>query len=1388
MTATRRTGTARSASARTGKTWPDRRQAPTPSQLHRAWLDLVDSDGPFLAIPPLKRVWPQGMPALPVEARDSLASARVDFERAWEALDRSPDDERVRDAYGQAAGAWVRTVLEDVAGWGDLLDWGPLAAPEITAASPDRRVHIAVTAALRGTGGPGALVLLVPPTEDLRGSGTDAWADSPIDRMEALLRAGGVPVGIVTDGRWWGLVSSQRDVLVASGVVDALTWVEETRTRDAFLTLIHRRHLIGGAEDERLPRLFKDSVAAAEEITEALGAQVRRAVELLVQAFSEADADARRHARVTALPVDGDAVYEACVTVMMQTVFLLFAEERGLLPQSHLFSGGYGISGELDALERRALADGEESLDATSLTWHRLLATARALSRGASFEDVRIPAYGGSLFDPARFPFLTTTGPNGTLAVTIPDRVMLHVLRSVQVAQLAGSDARRISFRDIDVEQIGYIYEGLLGYTCTPVAGVATLGLLGATGAEPEIPLTVLEDLASRHRSPKALATAIVAWVKEDQPAAKPASLSALTKHLENPGDQDDAERYLRAVTDDEDLRERLLEWMPITRRDLRGRPTVVLAGGLLVTETPSRRDAGAHYTPRDLAENVVLHALQPLCYSPGPHQEPNPSKWKLKHYDEILALKVADIAAGSGAFLVAAARYLADRVVEAWIIDDPDNAHHPDLHRRAIRQVVANCLYGADINGMAVEMCKLSLWLVSLDRALPFSFVDDKVFHGNSLLGLTDLRQLKALHLDPDRPQQDRLGDRDLSDVVHDAVEIRRRLASEVAENDPQRSAAAKQRQLTRLHELTAQARTIADGVVAAGLWLGGRPGRQLDEAYENLREAVAVAYPLDGAEADPEFLERMTAIGLTPTVATDYERWKPLHWILEVPDVMEAHHTSRDRGGFDAIIGNPPFLGGQKLTGTMGTNMRDWYVHQLADGARGSADLVAYFLLRAAALLKPTGTVGVIATNTIGQGATREVGLDQLATRGFTITRAVQSADWPVSSAKLDYAAVWGSPGLVSDQAIREVAEAAVDDAPSVRVSRISTLLEAAGRHVGNPVPLHTNSGVAFQGCVVLGMGFVLDPAEAQEWISVDDRNREVLFPYLNSEDLNSRPDCSAARWVIDFNDRCQTCAGRYALPFQRVVEQVAPERASNNRKARRDRWWQFAENASGLRRATADLKEVLVIGLVSKTVMPMRVPTGQVFSHKLAVFATDSFEDQAVLSSSLHQLWATKYGSTLETRVNYSPSDVFTTLPRPASTEGLDDLGRVLDTSRREIMLRRDLGLTRLYNLVNDPEVVGDPDVDRTRDLHKQADEAVVAAYGWSDVPLDYGFHIYRQARRWTIGPVARVELMDRLLEENQRRAAEEAKLSAASTRKGSAKRQRAVVPDQEAMFDV
>ncbi|MGB8380008.1 MAG: type IIL restriction-modification enzyme MmeI [Dermatophilaceae bacterium] len=368
-----------------------------------------------------------------------------------------------------------------------------------------------------------------------------------------------------------------------------------------------------------------------------------------------------------------------------------------------------------------------------------------------------------------------------------------------------------------------------------------------------------------------------------------------------------------------------------------------------------------------------------------------------------------------------------------------------------------------------------------------------------------------------------------------------------------------------------------------------------------------------------------------------------------------------------------------------------------------------------------------------------------------GFTITRAIQSRSWPAASANIEYAAVWGTVSTVADGS-----ERVADD---VVVPRVSTLLEPAGAVDGPPLQLSANSGVTFEGCKLIGMGFILPPAEAKAWVDQDERNSQVLFPYLSGEDLYSRADTSPSRWVVDFNDFSQEHASDYAAPFHRVVERVKPERARNNRKIYRDYWWHYAEKRPALRRAISDLKDVLVLARVSRTVMPVRVPTGQVYSDSLTVFATDSFADQAVLSSSLHQMWAIKYGSGMRNDPRYTPSDVFETFPRPVPTDWLDANGRTLDTERREIMLRRELGLTKLYNLVNDPDITesADPDVARMRAIHVELDNAVMAAYGWSDVPLDHGFHTYRQMQRWTVSPFARVEILDRLLAENHRRAA-------------------------------
>ena len=847
-----------------------------------------------------------------------LKEAKTPFEQAWDAWDC--DGDATVDAYRVARDAWVDLVI------GRVFGWGPHHVKDapVEVVSPNGRVTVHSTGAFRRNQTTAALTWVIDPVRSLHDLLDDGWATSPIDRMEMMLRAAGVPIGIVTDGRWWAIVSAPPKTMVASGVVDSQTWVEESDTRDAFAALLAPNRLAGGKDTDRLPAMFVDSVAAAEEITESLGSQVRRAVELLVQSFSESAEEAHRRGDPDPLPDDGDLIYSAAVTVMMRVVFLLFAEERDLLPRGPTLRAGLRTG---RATRRTAPARRGRVTRSPGRHHCRVASPARDLPGAVPRRHLRRHATARLRRLPLR--------PDPIPVPERPDRPRhprdhrqrpRHDARARRRAdgRRSRGEARPISFRDIDVEQIGYIYEGLLGYTCR---------FADETDRRPHRQgRRRTRDSAARARrhrrrsttTDKAIADAILAWVKTDQPAAAAPTASALTKALAAGDGMLDADLAIRAVTHDPDLAEELKGWIGVIRRDLRDRPTVVKAGGLLVVETPSRRNAGAHYTPRSLAEEVVLHALEPLVYAPGPVPDAQPrgvaaevTRGDPRPQGCRHRLRLRCVPRGRRPLPRCAPCRSLERGRESrW---EADTSKRPTPSA----QVVAHCLYGADINPMAIEMCKLSLWLVSLDPKLPFSFVDDKVLVGNSLLGVTDLAQLEAMHIDPSRvPQKQALFDvtsagygstLDVHGTISKAIRLRQALASEVDNDDPQRSTRAKQGQLKRLRDLTAQLRDIADGVIAAGLRLGGKPGRALDEAYDNLRIAVNDAYPSHGTPTRA-MLDSILDAGLTPTVETDYERWQPLHWAIELPDVFE-------RGGFDAIIGNPPFLGGSKITGAMGT-----------------------------------------------------------------------------------------------------------------------------------------------------------------------------------------------------------------------------------------------------------------------------------------------------------------------------------------------------------------------------------------------------------------------------------------------------------------------------------
>lgn len=1326
------------------------------SSHHAEWLGLIEVSGPFLSLPVLERVFPQGLDAHDPGHSAKLRIAREEWASEQERATPDPELQTL----------WVELVLTETLQYtpevlhtgsslGDefavrVEEHDEVLRPDFVLTSPDAEPSIGSTRLLIG---------VYPPDQDLEESVDNApWAASAITRTSHLCRALGVRLGLVTNGERWVLVDAPPGETVAHVSWYASLWNLEPLTLRAFRSLLGVRRFFGVADSETLEGLLAESATYQGEVTELLGAQVRRAVEVLIQSLDRADADSGRHLLTN---VTESELYEAALTVMMRLVFLFFAEENGLLPLGdRLYQENYAASTLQGQLREEADRVGVEVLERRQDAWTRLLATFRAIYGGIEHEALLLPAYGGSLFDPDRFCFLEGRLPSTTWRETmaqplpVDNRTVLHLLDALQVLQMRGRtgfEARKLSFRGLDIEQIGHVYEMLLDHEVRR-ADSPTLGLVGRSGQEPEVTLERLTELRDQDSDQ------LLDFLQQETGKSN----AALGKLLGKEPDEGWVERLRTVCHGDSTLLDSVLPYHGLIRTDPWGEPIVIQAGSVFVTGGPERRATGTYYTPRALTEEVVAHALEPLVYD-GPAQGKPRDEWILKNPHDLLDLRVCDPAMGSGAFLVQVVRWCAERLVEAWekaeeasgsITLEGDAVGGeasefvvptvPEERAALARRVVADrCIYGVDVNPLAVEMAKLSLWLVTLAKGRPFSFLDHALKCGDSLLGVQELDQIRHFHVDPARGKKlyATLFDPTLhiEQVVQGALELRRELESFTVRNvhDADQKSELNHRADAALNRL----RLLGDLVIGAAISTSSEGSAELDKKLQTLSDRLPSMLEAPGVEADKVLRAAAVAMLNKGKPALKPDR-RTFHWPLEFPEVF-----LRERPGFDAFVGNPPFQGGQKISGALGSTYREHLIEHIANDVRGSADLVAYFFLRASSFVRAQGMVGLLATNTLSQGDTREVGLDQIVANGRQIVRAWKSRPWP-GSASVQIALVWFWHGTWMSPSFLDGAE----------VVGINSWLDPVSRVKGHPQRLPSNARKCFQGSIVLGKGFVLTSDEVRDLVRKDARNADVLFPYLGGEDLNSSPEQTPSRWVINFFDWSLEKAQAYPDCLSIVRELVKPERDQNKRAARRERWWQYGERAAGLYSQIQNMDRVIAITLVSSTLTPAFVKTGIVFSHKVAVFAYDDFANFSVLSSNVHRSWASKYSSTLGVGINYSPSDCFETFPLPEPTEHLSKIGKALDEHRQALMVGREEGLTKSYNRVHDPDELAS-DVLRLRELHVELDNAVAAAYGWEDLELTHDFCETPQGIRYTLGPVVRTEVLDRLLELNHERLAAE-----------------------------
>lgn len=1307
---------------------------PSIARTHAEWLNLIDISGPFLTIEILSREFGQGLDTQDTSLRTELQAAYEE----WRDDQQSPHPDRA------IHNRWIGYVIDTVLGHIDAVIATGQAIPadlklvsrEFGEVRPQFVIHEPNEPAKARL-----LVLAYPYYQSLdRQVHGNASAASPATQMMELLHATNVRLGLVTNGEQWMLVHAKPGETTSFITWYADLWVKEKITQQAFVSLLGITRFFGMTEDKTLEALMEESVNAQQEVTDQLGYQVREAVEILVQAIDRIDKARNRELLVD---VDEKRLYEAALTVMMRLVFLMSAEERELLLLGDpIYDQHYAVTTLRAQLREVADLYGEEILERRFDAWSRLLAVFRAVHGGIQHENLRLPAYGGSLFDPDRFPFLEGRAPgthwrsSNAVPLTIDNRTTLHLLEALQILQVkipggGMAEARRLSFRALSVTQIGHVYEGLLDHEARRAEDYV-LGFTGTKNLEPEIPLDKLESFDNFAE--------LVDFLNEQTGRDK--NSATVKRALESDSEKERA-RLLRIVcgTDDE-LYNRVLPFLNLLRNDDRGRPYLVFPGGIYVTVGATRRATGTHYTPESLTIPIVKHTLEPLVYH-GPAEGWNEADWQLKTPAELLELKICDMAMGSGAFLVAVVEYLSDRLLEAWDVVMKANPDLPaitpegtpshgrpeetliprdnEVERKIIakRLVADRCIYGVDKNPLAVEMGKLSLWLVTLSKGRAFNFLDHALKCGDSLVGV-NLEQLRYWNLHPEGQEEMFVGTL-LQPIIDFAIEKRRQLESFTVKDI--RDQQAKADLYAEAEAAIVYLKTAADHLIAETM--GVSEGSVLADVVATFNKL---------ADAD-DLIAALRDHPLNPADGLDL---LPFHWELEFPEVFQ-------RGGFDAFVGNPPFMRGKNIS----TNFGDRYLAILKliwTHALGLSDYCAYFFLTGFVKLNSQGKFGLIATNSISQGNTRETGLDYITANNGVIFRAITDQQWSGTAAV-----------VVNVVHISRREFTGTKELNGISVEHISSLLNDQ-LDIGEPEKLASNNLLSHMGSIVLGTGFVIDAQTAQRLIEVDQRNQQIVYPYLNGRDLYQDPEMKPSRWIINFGDMRLEQAETYPEPMKIVREDVKPQRDKVKRKVYRQNWWQFAEKQKTLYELIQNLNRVLIKTQVSSTWAFSFVETGIVFDQRLVIFARDDNAFFSLLQSEIHWVWTSKYSASLKNDMSYTPSSSFKTFPFPKKLSSLEDIGERYHETRREIMLNRQEGLTDTYNRFHNPYEPSD-DIQRLRDLHVEMDVIVAAAYGWDDLDPGHDFHETSQGTRFTISEAARREILTRLLKLNHERYAQE-----------------------------
>lgn len=1135
---------------------------------HEEWLGMVQPvDGLVVSIPVL--VEAQCISRQPPEVQRQLAELCTNRDGEPPALDDVP------------------AFLERILGWKpEWLRSGDALPAELSLYVPEGGQVIKPSAALSSAAAPTESPRLL--FWDLGADAVDLNLDKPeiktgpweypaSAKFDRLLRHARVPIGVLTNRTTVRLLYAphgESSGSITFRIADMLE-VGGRPILDALVMLLGATRLFGVAPEYQLPAILAESRKRQANVTNELADQVFDALQILLVGFETAAERDGRSVLDAAYAREDDHLYGGLLTQLLRLVFVLYAEDRGLLPvECQLYAENLSVLGLFEQLQADHGAH-PDSMSRRFGAYGRLTAIYRAIYLGVEHGDLKMPARRGQLFSPHAYPFLEGwEGEPGSAPIvdaaaraatrlpSVDDETVFRVLEKLLVLR-----RQRLSYRALNVEQIGSVYEALMGYHVVRLESEAVC-------LKPVRVWVTAEEVLAEKPATRAK------WLQETTGMAK--------------GQADKLNNALAGAKRASDVLD-VLDDFRMSSEARRG------AGRLAIQPGPERRRTSSHYTPRSLTAPIVAKTLEPLFRAMG---ENPPS-------ERILNLKVCDPAMGSGAFLVEACRYLADQVVLAWTREGRHDllAGKEDATLLARRLVAQRCLYGVDKNLYAVNLAKLSLWLVTLARDLPFTFVDHALRHGDSLVGLS-FEQITAFHWKPEK-QLD-LCQSELHSTLNEAILARHRIL-ELA-GDPTPGAQKEKEWLLRdAEDAIDRVRLIGDLVV--GAYFSAEKSKEREQERRRRLELVLLWLRTGGEP--PTELE---------TLRNVIRRRLPVfHWMAELPEVFSADRedplalagTSR-RAWIDAFVGNPPFLGGTSMSELNGPAYVAWLA-ETTEGGDGNADLASYFFRRSAELLGDHGTIGLIATNTIAQGDTRLVGLQRMLEDGFAIYDATTSFLWP-GAAAVAVTIVHLAKGTPSTNTKTRLDGREV---PYIN-SRLRPELE-----LSDPVPLAENEDYAYRGCDPYGDGFLLTPAERGLLIKRNPCNAEKTFGFLGGRELNNDPEQGYERYAIYFGDMALEEAEKWPDLIEIVRSRVKPMRDAlpdNSAGARRKRyWWQYGTNPPEVSQRQRRMRQCLATARVTKHWAVSFQPANRIFSAQAVVFLLEDAASFAVLQSRVHEAWA-------------------------------------------------------------------------------------------------------------------------------------------------------------------